>query len=212
MKRSLCSGSLLVLALTIGLLGQEPASPKSEKTKPAAPKSVALKAPAKVPAVPSIAQANVKALRLAVEDLIATFGDRYPQGAAFLKRVDGLDRRVADLAAAIKRGDPDAKDQIPVLLTDFRSLQRDALLVNPLIDFDKLLLVNRDAAGNLGLPQNWQGNCALPRGGFDNEIAVLSPVRPDGKLTTLYRPEKGRFVGDVVLHFDAERMLFFDAR
>ena len=46
------------------------------------------------------------------------------------------------------------------------------------------------------------------RGGFDNEIAVLSPVRPGGELTTLYRPESNRFVGDVDLHWDAERLLF----
>jgi Tol biopolymer transport system component len=39
-------------------------------------------------------------------------------------------------------------------------------------------------------------------------LAVLSPVRPDGALTTLYRPAGGRFVGDVDLHFDADRLLF----
>ncbi|MCX6909359.1 MAG: hypothetical protein NTY01_15140, partial [Verrucomicrobia bacterium] len=50
--------------------------------------------------------------------------------------------------------------------------------------------------------------CALARQGFDNEIATLSPVRPDGQLTTLYRPEKKVFVGDVELNFDADKMLF----
>ncbi|GAG07420.1 unnamed protein product, partial [marine sediment metagenome] len=50
-------------------------------------------------------------------------------------------------------------------------------------------------------------NCAK-RGPFTNEIAVLSPVSPDGKLTTLYRPESGAFVGDVDLHWDAKKMLF----
>ena len=37
---------------------------------------------------------------------------------------------------------------------------------------------------------------------------MLSPVRPDGELTTVYRPETNRFAGDVDLHWDAERMLF----
>jgi hypothetical protein len=81
------------------------------------------------------------------------------------------------------------------------------LLANPLLDFDRLLLVKRDAA-NLGLPQNWQGNCALSRSGYRNAIAVLSPVRPAGKLRTLFQPEGTRFVGDVDLNFDADRLLF----
>ena len=43
---------------------------------------------------------------------------------------------------------------------------------------------------------------------MDNEIAILSPVRPDGQLSTLYRPEKPVYVGDLKLHFDAEQLLF----
>jgi len=86
----------------------------------------------------------------------------------------------------------------------FGALQREALLANPLLNFDRLLLIKRrsqtvDAKGkakeDLGLPQNWQGNCVLRRN-YENEIAVLSPVRPDGKLTTLFKPAKPVFVGD----------------
>ncbi|MGM0489942.1 MAG: SUMF1/EgtB/PvdO family nonheme iron enzyme [Planctomycetota bacterium] len=88
-------------------------------------------------------------------------------------------------------------------------LQRDVGLSNPLLDFDRLLLVRRGRASpRMGLPQNWQSNCVLPRSGFDDEIAVLSPVRPAGTLSTLYRPDKEVFVGDVDLHFDAGKMLF----
>ncbi len=52
----------------------------------------------------------------------------------------------------------------------------------------------------------------LPKTGFDDEIVVLSPVRPDGQLTTLFKPEAGRFVGDVDLHFDADEAAVLDAR
>ena len=96
--------------------------------------------------------------------------------------------------------------QLDAIKGRFDGLKKEALLANPLLDFDELLVIRR--RGNLGLPQNWQGNCALPRGRFDNEIAVLSPVRPGGKMTTLYKPETDTFVGDVDLHFDADRMLF----
>jgi len=72
---------------------------------------------------------------------------------------------------------------------------------------DAILLVRR-GAGRLGLPANWQGNESLPKNGYDNEIAVLSPVRPGGKIRTLFRPAGGAFVGDLDLHFDADRLLF----
>ncbi|MEI7900894.1 MAG: SUMF1/EgtB/PvdO family nonheme iron enzyme [bacterium] len=131
---------------------------------------------------------TAQTLRLAIEDLLATFGGRYPRGKEFLERLEkmgGTNAPPADVAA----------------------LSSEALLANPLLDFDKLLLIRRNPA-NLALPQNWQGNCALPRGDIGNEIDTLSPVRPDGTLTTFHKPAGGRFVGDMDLHFDADRLLF----
>jgi len=149
---------------------------------------------AAAPPAPSL-DANLKAFRLAIEDLSQAFAGKYARGPEFLKRLEALEKQAAGGA-----GDPRLADE-------FRALQREALLANPLIDFDRLLLVKRDEK-QLGLPQNWQGNCALPKTGYNNEIAVLSPVSPDGKLTTLYQPDAGKFVGDVDLAFDADKMLF----
>lgn len=88
-------------------------------------------------------------------------------------------------------------------------LEARVVLANPLLDFDKLLVIRRSVASpSLGLPQNWQSNCALPSSGFDNEIAVLEPMVPGGLLKTLYRPKAPVFVGDVDLHFDAQKLLF----
>jgi len=154
-------------------------------------------------------QISFDALRLAIEDLGDSFPREYAKARQFLKQVDDLERQGIDIERALAGGDRSLTDRIPGLLERFRKVQRDALLANPLLDFDRLLLVKRNAnSPNLGLPQNWQGNCALPRSGFTNEIAVLSPVRPDGKVTTVFRPEKDIFVGDVDLDFDGNRMLF----
>ena len=131
---------------------------------------------------------TAQSLRLAIEDLLATFGGRYPRGQEFLDRLakaGGTNAPAAELAA----------------------LSAEALLANPLLDFDELLLIRRDPR-NLCLPQNWQGNCALPRGDVGNDIAILSPVRPDGSLKTLLAPAGRRFVGDIDLHFDGDRLLF----
>ena len=138
-------------------------------------------------------QINVQALRLAVEDLQRTYAAKYP-GEKFLKQIDDIERALA----------ADEKGGTPELVERFIRLRDEALLANPLLDFEQLLLVRRDAKSpKLGLPQNWQGNCALPRKGYDDQIAVLSPVRPGGKMTTLYKPETSAFVGDVD---DADRV------
>ena len=136
---------------------------------------------------------NLKALHMAIEDLSATFPKAYP--AKYLKRIK-------EIETSLNGAD---SSKIAGMAVELAAFRQEALLANPLLDFDKLLLIKRH--GSPGMPQNWVGNCSK-RGPFNNEIAVLSPVSPDGKLTTLYRPESGMFVGDVDLHWDADKMLF----
>ncbi len=146
-------------------------------------------------------QVDVVALQRAVADLTKTFGDQYADGPRYLGRLD----KHGDVASLVKRveaGDKKAIEQAERLI----ALSREALLANPLLDFDRLLVVKRSEK-HLGLPKNWESNSSLPMQGYDNEIATL-PIRSGGKITTLYRPEDGRFVGDVDLEFDGERMLF----
>ncbi len=141
-----------------------------------------------------IGQFDFTVLRRAIEDLTQSFPEQYARGPEYLARLDQFEQSDAQ--------------ELAQLTEEIAALRREALLANPLLlDFDRLLLIRRKA-DRLGLPQNWQGNCATHKTGYDNQIAVLSPVQPGGKLTTLYQPEKGHFVGDVDLHFDAQRMLF----
>jgi len=144
----------------------------------------------------ALSAVNLRALRMAIEDLTATFGDRYAAGSDYLDRLAKIER-------ALQEGqDMETTPQQAV------ALQREALLANPLLDFDRILLVRRDVKGpSLGLPQNWQGNCALPRSGYDDEAAIM-PMAVDGPLQTVFRPQNPNFVGDVDLHFDAGKMLF----
>jgi len=147
-------------------------------------------------------------LRLAIEDLSDTFGTRYPRGRGLASRLSALEAQRGERAKA------------GVFAARLKALKREALLSNPLLDFDKLLLVKRGAkrlpqyktkqqvAMSVGMPCNHWCNSSLPRRGHDNEIVVLSPPRPDGKLSRLYRPASGHYVGEIDLHFDADRMLF----
>ncbi len=145
--------------------------------------------PIEAVAVPSRREKGIEDLALALRDLVATFGERYPKGAEFLTRLEALAR------------DKNATD------AQIEALRSEALLANPLLAFGKLLVVVR-GEGQLGLPANWQANSDLPMTGYDNRIAALSPLGPEGELATVYQPEGGRFVGDVDLDWDARKILF----
>ena len=146
---------------------------------------------------------NIEALKRAISDLGRTYPDKYPKAGVYLARLDEFEKQLPRIRAQIVKDDPQAHQSLQEMI----ALKRKALLSNPLVDFDKIILIKR-SANRLGLPANWQGNCSTASTGYDNEIAVLSPISPDGKLTTLYRPASSQFVGDVDLDFDADKMLF----
>ncbi|MBM4044431.1 MAG: carbohydrate-binding protein [Planctomycetes bacterium] len=137
------------------------------------------------------------AMRRALDDLAAS-----PDA---LSRLESLEKRKAEVRLALQQEDESALKSV----AELQAVQREILLANPLFDFDRLLVVKRSTRSpSLGLPANWQSNCVLPRSGFDDEIAVLAMAQPQGPLATLYKPAAGGFVGDVDLHFDADRLLF----
>ena len=232
-----------------------------------------------------------ESLRLAIQDLIATNGSAYPKGKEFLNRLTAI-----------------TNEKSP----EFLALKKEALLANPLLDFDHLLMVRSSGGGRF--TANWQTqSSAAPaetklgpgdaeavlkslcntdpklgalnkaheesRRAFDtrkneisatpafkeekngkkrdamlqtdsalqlaeaarntaekalkdaamaqpayqaiceqikngatkpnyrDEIVVMSPLC-DGQITTVYRPEPGKFIGDVDLHFDGDKLLF----
>lgn len=155
-------------------------------------------------------EVNLAALRRAIEFMQAHFGVEYPKGDAYLQRLLDFETQLGALNAAAENMDDHApKNQ--VLLDELRVFQRQVLLDNPYLDFSQIVAVERSER-NLGLPQNWQGNCSLSPNRFDNEIALwsLSPGEnmPLQKTATVYRPDTDVFAGDLCLHWDAQRLLF----
>lgn len=131
---------------------------------------------------PQLSYGSKASLKLAIQDLITTHGAAYPKGPQWLKQVDQINNE-EDLAA----------------------LRKKALMANPAIDFNQLLIVERSGKKRW-VPQNWQCNSSMPKTGHQNSIATLS--LSDGKIKPIYTPEDGRFVGDLELHFDAGKMMF----
>ena len=158
-------------------------------------------------AVAYIRDFDFESLRLAIKDLTDTFGAEYPKGRRYLERLDKLKRLSRAGIDSFDQGDDLTKANLLKLTDDLKKLRRDALLSNPLLDFDNLLLLKRKR-GQLGLPVNHKCNSGIKRTGYYNEIVLLSPVDPSGRLQTLFRPPASQFVGEIDLHFDADRMLF----
>lgn len=159
---------------------------------------------------------NFAALRAAIADLTAAFAERYPDADELRARLEELER------------DPSlSQDE---RRSRFVQLQRRALLANPLLDFQRLLVVRRvsrplkasenlwtidrglPADGgnglNIGFPSNHECNSSLPRQGWDNQIAEFDPRHPQAPLRPLYQAPDGGYVGEVDVHWDADRLLF----
>ncbi len=138
------------------------------------------------------------ALRLSIRELKTKFGSKYPSAQAYLDQLGTLETESAALAGdATKTAAWQAR---------FNELQFKALVTdNPYLNFTEVLAIRRDR-NNLGLPQNWQGNTSInPQ--LNNEL-VSFEVKGKGPAKTLYKPAEPAFVGDLNLHFNADRLLF----
>ena len=153
------------------------------------------------PETPGVSAQQWRALRMAVEDLSKSFPDTYPGGAGFLARLAALEAEQGALPAG---SGPEAHAGI---VERFAALQREALLANPLLDFERLLMIRRSAE-NPGLLHNSYGNDDLPPAAYQNTVVALDYKTPGATPETLYTPPADVYLGDLDLHWDAERMLF----
>ena len=123
-----------------------------------------------------------KPLRQAIEDLIATFGDRYPKGPDFLARLDRLERQAPETS-----------------VTDLTVLRREALLANPLVSGRPILFVTRPQyrshyhaidtlfhTGELNWDRQRQHADLFGPGGSMKAIDLKT-----GRVTTLYNAPDG---------------------
>ncbi len=155
--------------------------------------------------IASLGLIDLAAMRRAVDDLAASYPETMPARPDLEKRLAAIEKLKQTTLHALETGAETALANIERL----QDLQRGILLTNPLLDFEQLLVVKRSKnSPSLGLPQNWQSNCVLPRRGFDDRIARLSLRDLHAPLDTLYKPDEPFYVGDIDLHFDGDRLLF----
>jgi formylglycine-generating enzyme required for sulfatase activity len=165
-----------------------------------------------------------EALRLAIGDLSQTFRDKYTAGPQYMKRFQEIEQSMPQALARAAGGKLEDIEAVEQLVGGFDQLQREALLANPLLDFDRMVLIKRKPDGDPRMPHGTGYSLGefigLPRQtskhdpgidryfGWENELAVLSDIKSDGKLTTLYKPDRPKLINDVDVHWDGDRMLF----
>ena len=166
-------------------------------------------------AAQAMAAIKVEAAGLAIEDMARTWPDRYDAAGARDALKVFSDRR-ADLEAAVQRGDPQAAAEAIRLAGAVRA----ALLANPLLDSDRVMVLRREfpkpdearraMGAALGVGSlNAHTSDTIPREGhYRDRIVVLSNLRGNVAESTVYAAPDGLTLIDPALDFDAKRLLF----
>jgi len=152
------------------------------------------------PNQPAPAQtADLYALRVAIEDLTATFGNRYPHGKAFAERLATLEQRAA-------------ADGNPTEFTNaLAHLRREALLANPLISGQPMFFVVRQQYR----PDHHNTATFFPSAAHEYNDGAFTPggalkvidFAKGGEVRTLLELPQG-VVRDPEVYFDGSKLVF----
>ena len=154
------------------------------------------------------ARVNVDATSRAIEDLASTYPGVY-DAAKHRAALATFKANQDPIKQALDGGDPVKLDEAAALISGARM----ALLANPLLDGDKIVMLRRQQ-GTGFISLNSHTHVTIARNGWDDSIVVLSNLRGQPKFNTLYKPSQDVIVRDVELDFPGDKMLFssFDAR
>ncbi len=140
------------------------------------------------------------ALVRSIKHIIKNKPREYKNGRRFLKLAQQFEKRMPGILGMLAAGNPEATKA----LGEYNTLKYTALVVeNPYVNFDELLVVLTDTRAK---KQNWLGTHVNKPKGYNNKIARLN-LRT-GKVTDVYEPEDGAFLGELDLHYDGEKLLF----
>jgi len=168
------------------------------------------------------------AMRRAIADMKRRWGELFKDdhAAKIIERVAAFEKQLPAVRKGLKAGDATALKTAREIV----AFQRDVLLRNPLIEADKVMLIERRIGpsarkfhdpkisrfGNgipLGIP--WRNTHSVlttadPINGWNTRIAALSNLGAPGgaKLDTLYKADNRKIITHLELDFDASGMMF----
>lgn len=149
----------------------------------------------------AVAETRPEALRAAITDLSLTFGSRYPNGQRFLDRLAALEPRV--------RAASDSERSAAEV--EWRQLEREALLANPLVAAQPILFVVRQQYR----PDHHNTATFFPAALHEYNDGTFTPggalksidLARGGLVTTLLQTSQG-VVRDPEVHFAGTRIVF----
>ena len=148
------------------------------------------------------ARINVEAANRAIEDLGRSHPGTY-DAATHRAALAAFNNKQQDIKKALDGGDPAGLEQAASLIKGVRM----ALLANPLLDADKIMMIRRQR-GEGFISLNSHCHVTIARNGWDDAVVVLSGLRGKPKFNTIYKPASDVIVRDVNLDFHANRFLF----
>lgn len=143
---------------------------------------------------------QIGSLRMAIEDLSEKYDEDEYAGKKYLAELDKYEKIFSSL-------DPTNQASVDEALKaakDFLAFRREALLANPLLDFDKVLV---RTAKNAGLMANWMSNCSRGKGNYGNQLSVISIHDQDAPIKPIIDAPYDSFIGDICMKWDAKKIL-----
>jgi hypothetical protein len=158
-------------------------------------------------------------MRRAVKDLTASYPDRFRLPEKFDEKLADYQNRLPRISQALDSANPEQIRDACRAGKELLDFQRSVLLANPLLDFDKILVLRRAFPGDKARHMNGGGELGfvtlnafteadIPREKRDNEIGVLSNLRDQPRFDRVHKPEIGRIIRDLQLDFDVPRVAF----
>ncbi|MCP4783023.1 MAG: hypothetical protein GY903_15080 [Fuerstiella sp.] len=146
-----------------------------------------------------VEQINLKALRPAIEYLSKQYGDEYPRAESFLASLAAIELKLA----SVLKEKTDTLQRLSSLTKRAEQLRRDALITeNPLMRFEKLLLVKRNTFQSSHYYTDFIDGCKH----FGGSLCVLS--LSNGQITDLAPSMKQGIFGRYDLSWDSEEIVF----
>lgn len=156
-------------------------------------------------------EGTIATLKMAIRDLIKTYGNSYPKGETFLTELDKQ--------FSLYNNTKDKKEKAEALLAIY-SIRKEALLTNPAVCKSPILFVVRHQHAK----DHGSTHTVYNTGKYDfNGEHGAGPSRPDrtipggaikmidlnngGKLTTIIETKEG-FIRDPVIHWNGRKILF----
>ena len=158
---------------------------------------------------------DAEAYKLAIADIQENSNKRFNSK----KYLDALKRFEQNKASFIQGIEANNKSEIQKA-KQLLDLLDEGLLANPVLDFDKIILLRREIGDKarqyvsmkqaLGIERSNFTNIdkISPSGKWKNEISILSDLRGDQKLKTLYRPVADKIINHLNLNYDGKNLMY----